>query len=63
MICAPVAWNNASVAISYAKDDGFLITDVAAGVRIIAEAVELKENVTPIHCGSEIHPSDLRPTP
>lgn len=46
-IHGPVQWPSARIEVALHGDDGFVVTDVAADVRIIAGSVEVKEYVSP----------------
>lgn len=48
-ICGPTFWENSDVQITLEPGLGYVIEDRAAGVRIIADSVDLAENVKPIY--------------
>jgi hypothetical protein len=51
-ISGPVAWDNADIEITFEPEVRYVIQDRAAGVRIVAGAVGLAENVKPVYVGA-----------
>ena len=48
-IRGPVVWFDCDVEVSIRDDGKWVIKDVVAGVEILAEGVEVKENCEPIY--------------